>query len=107
MLLVRPQLVIAGVTTRTVRLECGVPPGDQFGVGLVAGSAQQVAAVILWFVRQRCVTVVRRRPRVCDVAGIAFLYGAEVIRTLTNRRYAIVTGRTRSQYLVVIDSNYR
>ena len=90
-LLVRPRLVIAGVTARTVRLKGRVPPGNEFRVGLVASSAQQVTAVILWFVRQRRVTIVRRRPRVCDVAGIAFLYGVKVIRTLTNRCYAIVT----------------
>ena len=91
-LLVRPQLVIAGVATRTVWLECGVPPGDQFGVGLMASSAQQVAAVILWFVGQGHVAVVSGRPRVRDVAGIAFLCGAEVTRVLTDRCYAIVTG---------------
>ena len=91
-LLVRPRLVIAGVTAGTVRLKGRVPPGNEFRVGLVASSAQQVTAVILWFERQRRVTIVRRRPRVRDVAGIAFLCGAEVIRTLTNRCYAIVTG---------------
>lgn len=92
MLLVRPRLVIAGVTARTVRLKRRVPPGDEFRVGLVASSAQQVAAVILWFVGQRHVTIVCGHPRVRDVAGITFLCGAEVTRVLTDRRDAIVTG---------------
>jgi len=91
-LLVRSRLVVAGVTAGTVRLKRGIPPGNKFGVGLVASSAQQVAAMILWFVGQGHVAVVSGRPRVRDVAGIAFLCGAEVTRVLTDRCYAIVTG---------------
>lgn len=91
-LLVRPRLVVAGVTASTVRLKRRVPPGNEFRVGLVASSAQQVAAVILWLVGQRRVTVVGRYPRNSDVAGIAFLGGAEVVRILAHSIHTIVAG---------------
>jgi len=89
---VRSRLVVAGVTSCTVRLKRRVSPGNEFRIGLVTRGAQQVAAMILRLVGQGHVAVVSGRPRVRDVAGIAFLCGAEVTRVLTDRCCAIVTG---------------
>ena len=73
----------------------------------MAVGARQVAAMVLGFVGQRHMTIVRRCPRAGDVAGIAFLDGTEVIRVWAGRFNTIVTGRTGTQYLVVIDGDYR
>ncbi len=106
-LLVWPGLVIVGMTARTVRLERREPPGNEFGVCLMTLGALQVAAMVLRFVRQCHMAIVSRRPCVGDMAGIAFLDGAEVIRVRTDRVNPVVTRRTGTQHLVVIDSNYR
>lgn len=62
--------------------------------------------MVLWLVRQRNVTVIRRRPPVRDVTGVAFLCGTEVPRFLADGCYAIVTGRTRAKHLGVIDCHH-
>lgn len=80
------------MTTRAVRLKGRIPPGYQFSVGLVARSAWQVAAVILRFVGQRHVAVVRGHPRASNVAGIAFLERAEVVLVLPISIDTVVTG---------------
>ena len=43
--------VVAGVATRAVGLIRGVLPGDHFGIALVTIRAQEIAAMILRFVR--------------------------------------------------------
>lgn len=91
-LLVRPCFVVAGMTTRAFGLKRRKLPGNEFGIVLVASRARQVATVILRFIGQRDMAVIRRGPRVSAMACIAFLGGTEVVRVLTRSLDAIVAG---------------
>lgn len=101
-----PGFVVVRMATGTIRLKGRTPPIDDLGVRLVALRAPQVTPVILRLVWQRDVAVVRWRPCVRDVAGVAFLRGVEVTRVLSRRRSAIVTGCTRAKHLRVIDRHH-
>lgn len=92
-----PGFVLAGpivtrMTTRTVRLERRILPGDGLGIGFVAFRTLQVATVILRLVRQRRMTVICRCPGIGGMAHVALQRRAEVIRVLTRRDCAVVTG---------------
>ena len=84
--------IVARMTTRTVRLERRILPGDGLGIGFVAFRTLQVAAVILRLVRQRRMTVICRCPGIGGMAHVALQRRAEVIRVLTRRDCAVVTG---------------
>ncbi|RLA28688.1 MAG: hypothetical protein DRQ63_02920 [Gammaproteobacteria bacterium] len=87
-----PGFVIACMATGTVRLECSIAPGNKFRVALVAFCAPQVAAVVLGFIRQGGVTIIGRCPGVRHVARVAVFRSTEVIRVLSGRNNAVVTG---------------
>jgi len=92
---------------RAVGLECGIPPGDLFCIRLMTGRARQVAAMILRFVRQRGVSIIRRHPRVGAVTYIALFCGAEVILVLANCLDAVVAGRARTKHLCMVNGHHR
>ena len=92
MLLVRPRFVIASVTTGTVGLKGGELPINHVRIVLMAGRTQQVAAVILWLIRQTGMAVIGGCPRNRAVAHAAVLRSIEVARVLTGRNRAVVAG---------------
>ena len=106
-LLVRTRLVVSGVTTRTIRLECRVTPTDDFRIGLVAFGTPQVAAVIERLVWQAAVPVIHGRPCIGHVAESAVLRRVEMARILARGLHAVVTGGTRAQYLAVVNRRHR
>lgn len=107
MFLVWPGFVIARVTACTIRLKCRELPRNEFGVGLVAGGAWQVAAMVLRLVRQGHMAIIRRCPTVGYVAGVAFLRGIKVTRVRAGGSYAVVTGRAGAKHLRVVDRHHR
>ncbi len=106
-LLVRPRLVVAGVTTRTVRLERGELPGHNFSVALMAFGACQIAAVVLRLIRQARVAVIGRHPCIRAVAKTAVLRGIEMPRVLAGCCRAVMAGRTGAKNLVVVHRRHR
>ena len=104
-MLARP--IIASVTARTIGLERRVLPGDSLSIGLMTGRTLQIASVILWLVGQGRVAIICRRPGVGGMAHVALHCRAEVVRILTGGDRAVVTGRTGSKHLRMINRNYR
>lgn len=90
------------MTTGTIGLIRGVLPGNDFRVALVAIRAQEVATMILWLVRQRRMSVIRRCPRIGAMTHVALLCGAEVVLILAGRLDAIVAGGARPEDLGMI-----
>ena len=105
--LVRVSLEISGVTTRAVGLIGRKLPDHSVTIVLMTFGAGEVATVILRFVRQACVTVVRRGPRIRVVAGITFLCRTEVPGISAGRDGAVVAGCARSKHLVVVHRRHR
>jgi len=105
-LLVRPGLEVVGVATCAVRLVGGGGPVHDFGVALMAVRTRQVVTMIQWFVQQARVHVFVWQPGDSVVAGIAFLLRDEVTRIFASRGQAVVTRRTRTEYLIVIDGEH-
>jgi len=103
--LVRP--IIAGVTTRAVGAKRRILPSDSLSIGLMTFCARQIASVILWLVGQGRVAIICRRPGVGGMAHVALHCRAEVVRILTGGDRAVVTGRTGSKHLRMINRNYR
>jgi hypothetical protein len=64
---------------------------DNFGIGLVAASAVEIAAVIEWLVSQPDVAVIRLRPGGRVMAQVTLLLRIEVIRILPCSDYTVVT----------------
>ncbi len=91
------------MTAGTVGLKCGELPVNDIGVVLMAFGTCQVAAVILRLIRQARMTVVGWCPGIRAVAHAAVLCRIEVTRVLAGRDRAVVTGRTGSKHLIVID----
>ncbi len=69
--------------------------------------AREVAAMIEWFVREARVAEVCRGPGNGAMAAAAVQRRIEVPRILPGRLRAVVTGRTGTQYLVVVHRGYR
>ena len=90
--LVRTSLEITGMTASAVRLIGRKLPDHGVAVVLMTFSAGEVAAVILRLVRQACVPVVRRGPRVRVVAGVTLLRCIEVSGVSAGRDCAVVAG---------------
>ncbi len=90
--LVRASLKISGVTARAVGLIGRKLPDYSVTIFLMTFGAFEVLAVILRLVRQPCVTVVRRGPRIRVVAGITFLCRTEVPGISAGRDGAVVAG---------------
>ena len=99
-------LIVLRVAARAVGPVSGRRPVDGLGVGPVTSCTGEVAAVILRFICQCRVTVIRGRPCVGDVAGITFLRRAEVTRVRTGCYDTVVTARTRAKHLCVVNSQY-
>ena len=95
--------VVTGVATCAVGLICGVLPGDHFRIALVAVRTQEIAAMILWLVRQRSVPVVRGRPRVGAMTCIALYCCVEMVLILTRRLDTIMAGRAGAKHLRMIN----
>ena len=90
--LVRISLEITGMTTRAVRLIGRKLPGHGIAVVLMTFGAGEVLAMVLRLVRQACVPVVRRGPRVRVVAGVTLLRCIEVSGVSAGRDCAVVAG---------------
>ena len=102
MFLVRVGLVVIGMTSGTVRLECRRAPIDCLGVSLVTFRTGQVAAVIQRLIRQPGVAVNIRRPLVGCMAKVAFLCGDEMIGVLARRNRAVVARGARAYDLEMV-----
>lgn len=99
--LIRP--VVARVTARAVRAERRVLPGDGLGIGFMAGRTLQITPVVLRLVGQGGMTIVCRRPTVGAVAHIALQCRTEVVGVLAGGNRTVVTGRTGTEHLGMID----
>jgi len=99
--------VVVRMATGTVRLKRCVLPEDQPCTRQMTVRTRLVAAVIEWFVSQSGVPEIHLCPIIAVVADVAFLSRDEMASVLSSRRNAVVTRRTGTQYLVVINGNYR
>ena len=98
---------IISMTGGTVRLVSRKWPADGFRVRLVARGAQQIRAVVERLVAQTRVHEVVGQPRDRVMTLIALPGCDEMPRTLAGRRYAVMAGRARAQYVVVVDGGRR
>ncbi len=98
--------IVTRMATRAIRLKRGILPGNKLGVLLMTVGTRQITAMVEWLKRRSSVTKLIRYKRVRIVAAVALLRGTEVARVLANSDNAVVTGRTRAQYLGVIDVKY-
>ena len=95
-------LIVAPVAAGTIRLKCREPPGDGFGIRLMASRARQIDTVIKWFVSKHRVAELIRQPGVGVVACIAFPGRHKVTGITPGCDHAIVARRTGAQNLVVV-----
>ena len=91
MLFVRSRFVIACVTAGAVRLESGKLPVDGFRIALMTSGTQEVATVILRFIRQARMAVIGWPPGNRVVAQAAIQQRIEMSRVLAGRSCAVMT----------------
>ena len=73
----------------------------------MAIGAIEIVPVIQRFVGQARMLVYVRSPRIRRMAFVAFVVGYKMPCILARRCIAVVTGRTRAQYLCVINGGHR
>lgn len=98
--------IVACMAACAVRLEGGVLPGNQVRILRMTLGTLQVAAMVLRLVCQRRMSIVGWRPCIRGMTDITLNVGVEVTGVLSCRGHAVVTGRTGTQHLGVIDSEH-
>ncbi len=96
------RVIIIRMTTRAGGLVSRRRPAYGFRIRRMAGGAEEVAAVIQWFVGETRMAEIGRYPCNRTVAKTAVLRRVEVPRVLAGCRCAIVAGCTGAKYLVVV-----
>ena len=100
-------LIVARVTSGTIRLKCRKLPGNNFRIGLMTVCTSKIAAMVQRLKRQCHVAEIAWCPGIGVVAIVAFHRGNKVSRVFSCRRDAVMATRARTQHLCVIDIRNR